>query len=107
MITVLGMAWRSFDASALTSSHRDAAAFDTTQRTRPPPARRARRRARFLHGDLARGRVGGARRAVVLQAGQPLALAARHGAWDPLPDPPRPGQARPLCARLGARRRGG
>ena len=29
-----------------------------------------------------------------VRAGQPLALAARHGARDPLPDPPRPGQAR-------------
>ena len=40
-----------------------------------------------------------------LRAGQPLALAPRHAARDPLPDPPRPGQARALRARPRARRR--
>ena len=70
-------------------------------------ARRARRRAGLLHGDLARRRVGRARRPVGVRAGQPLALAARHRARDPLPDASRPGQARALRARLGARRRRG
>ena len=40
-----------------------------------------------------------------VRAGQPLALAPRHAARDPLPDAPRPGQARARRARPRARRR--
>ena len=95
------MARPGFDAAGRTPPKLagDAAPSHPARRPRPARARRARRRARLLHGDLPRGRLGGAGRADGVRAGQPLALAPRHAARHPLPDPPRPGQARARRAR--------
>src|SRR5215210_3218642 len=81
--------------------------FDGTSGNAPRRPRAARpRRARLLHGDLSRGRVGRARHPDRVRPGQPLALAARHAARDPLPDPSRAGEARALRPRPRVRRRG-
>src|SRR5919112_6406039 len=52
VVTVLGMAHRSFDTASLTSST-DEAPGDPDRRPRTARAGRARRRARVLRGDLA------------------------------------------------------
>ena len=80
----------------------DARAADPTRRPDPARADGSRRRPRLLPGELPRERLGAARRARHVRAGQPLALGARRSAGHALLDRRRPGQARALRARAGS-----
>ena len=78
---------------------------DAARRPRPDRARGPRRRRGFLveTSAMTAGASSGSRSS---SSGEPLPLRARHPARAPLPDHPRPGQARPLPAGkdLGRRR---
>ena len=93
MVAVLGMARRPFDGRLPNLLPDNATACDSTRRTRPPRAHRARRRARLLRGDVPRRHGAPLRHPDRLRPGQPLALAPGHAARHPLPDASRAGQA--------------